>query len=85
MGCPPVRDYIPRALASGISYVQVDKHGITFLHQIHLCRCCTLRSSCAKVGKDGIRNSYTMACPSVRGDNPRARALMSRVSYVQAD
>ena len=29
MGCPPVRGYNPRALASGFSYVQVDKHSIT--------------------------------------------------------
>ena len=29
MGCPPVGGDIPRALASGFSYVQVDKHGIT--------------------------------------------------------
>ena len=28
MGCPPVRGDNPRALASGLSYVQVDKHGI---------------------------------------------------------
>ena len=27
MGCPPVRGDNPRALASGLSYVQVDKHG----------------------------------------------------------
>ena len=27
MGCPPVRGENPRALASGLSYVQVDKHG----------------------------------------------------------
>ena len=25
--CPPVREDNPRALASGLSYVQVDKHG----------------------------------------------------------
>ena len=31
MGCPPVRGDNPRALASGLSYVQVDKHGI-FIH-----------------------------------------------------
>ena len=31
MGCPPVRGDNPRALASGLSYVQVDKHGITNL------------------------------------------------------
>ena len=29
MDCPPVRGDNPRALASGLSYVQVDKHGIT--------------------------------------------------------
>ena len=28
-GCPPVRGDNPRALASGLSYVQVDIHGIT--------------------------------------------------------
>ena len=31
MGCPPVRGDNPRALASGLSYVQVNKHGITIL------------------------------------------------------
>ena len=29
MGCRPVRGDNPRALASGLSYVQVDKHGKT--------------------------------------------------------
>ena len=29
MACPPVRGDNPRALASGLSYVHVDKHGIT--------------------------------------------------------
>ena len=28
MGCPSVRRDNPRASASGLSYVQVDKHGI---------------------------------------------------------
>ena len=32
MGCPPVcGDNPPAVLASGLSYVQVDKHGIYFL------------------------------------------------------
>ena len=35
MGCPPVRRDNPRALASGLSYVQVDKHGITILYHLH--------------------------------------------------
>ena len=41
MGCPPVRGDNPRALASGLSYVQVDKHGITILYHLHQCRLCT--------------------------------------------
>ena len=43
MGCPPVRGDNPRALASGLSYVQVDKHGITILCHPHQCRLCTSR------------------------------------------
>ena len=41
MGCPPVRGDNTRALASGLSYVQVDKHGITSLSHLHQCRPCT--------------------------------------------
>ena len=41
MGCPPVRGDNPRALASGLSYVQEDKHGITILNHLHQCRPCT--------------------------------------------
>ena len=43
MGCPPVRGDNPRALASGLSYVHVDKHGITILYHLHQCRPCTSR------------------------------------------
>ena len=35
MGCPPVRGDNPRALARGLSYVQVDKHGIAILFHPH--------------------------------------------------
>ena len=35
MGCPPVRGDNPRILASELSYVQVDKHGITILYPLH--------------------------------------------------
>ena len=38
MGCPPVRRDNPRALASGLSYVQVDTHVITNLYHLHQCR-----------------------------------------------
>ena len=41
VGCPPVRGDNPRALASGLSYVQVDKHGITILYHLHQCKPCT--------------------------------------------
>ena len=43
MGCPPVRGDNPRALASEVSYVQVDKHGITILLQLYQCIPCTSR------------------------------------------
>ena len=43
MGCPPVRGDNPRALASGLSYEQVDKHSITILCHPHQCRPCTSR------------------------------------------
>ena len=32
---PPVRGDNPRALASGLSYIQVDKHVITILYHLH--------------------------------------------------
>ena len=41
MGCPPLLGDNPRALASGLSYVQVDKHDITILYNLHQCRPCT--------------------------------------------
>ena len=40
MGCPPVHGDNPRASASGLSYVQVDKHGITILYHLHQRRPC---------------------------------------------
>ena len=43
MGCPPVRGDNLRALASGLSYVEVDKHGIISLYHLHQCRPCTSR------------------------------------------
>ena len=45
MGCPSVRGDNPRALASGLSYVQVDKHGITILYHQHQYRPCTSRDN----------------------------------------
>ena len=34
MACLPVRGDNPQALASGFSYVQVDKHSITILYHM---------------------------------------------------
>ena len=54
MGCPPVRGDNPRALASGLSYVQADKHGnkyYTTYISVDLAQHEILR---AKVGKGGI-------------------------------
>ena len=48
MKCPPVRGVNPRALTSGLSYVQVDKHGKT----IYTTYISVVLS--AKVGKNGI-------------------------------
>ena len=39
MGFPPVRGDNPRALASGLSYVQVYTHVITILYHLHQCTC----------------------------------------------
>ena len=41
MGCPHVRGDNPRALASGLSYVQVDTHGITILYHLYQFIPCT--------------------------------------------
>ena len=54
MSCPPVRGDNPRALASGLSYVQVDTHGVLILYHLHQCRPCTVR---AKVGIGGIKDA----------------------------
>ena len=59
IGCPPVRGDNPRALASGLSYVQVDKHGITILYHLHHCNPAHQVIFHAKVGKGGIKSILT--------------------------
>ena len=54
MGCPPVRGDNLGALASGLSYVQVDKHGLTILYHQHQCYLAHQVIFHAKVGKGGI-------------------------------
>ena len=59
MGCPPVRGDNPRALASGLSYVQVDKHGITILYiSVDLAHHEIFH---AKVGKGGLKVSTILS------------------------
>ena len=59
MACPPVRADNPRALASGLSYVQVDKHGITILYHLHQCTVYLVHHEIIrpKVGKGGINGN----------------------------
>ena len=54
MGCPPVRGDNPRALASGLSYVHVDKHAMNILYHLHQCYLAQHEIVRAKVGKGGI-------------------------------
>ena len=55
MGCPPVRGDNPRAIASGLSYVQVDKHGITIYTTYISADLADHEIVRAKVGKGGIK------------------------------
>ena len=57
MGCPPVRGDNPRALASGLSHVQVDKHGITFYTTYISVDLAHHKIFRAKVDKGGIKAS----------------------------
>ena len=52
MGCLPVSEDNPQALASGLSYLQVNKHGITILYHLLQCRPYTSQD----VGKGGIKH-----------------------------
>ena len=70
MGCLPVRGDNPRALASGLSYVQVDKHGITIYVtyiSVDLAHGEIFR---AKVGKGGL-----ISVVAIRSISPKINAL----------
>ena len=82
MGCPPVRGDNPRALASGLSYVQVDKHGITILYHLHQCRPCTSGEIFrAKLGKGGINRVFMMGL-SVYWTSYHFISLYKRIYFV---
>ena len=57
MGCPPVRGDNPRAVASGLSSVQVDKHRITILYHLISVDLAHREIFRTKVGKGGIRRN----------------------------
>ena len=50
MACPTVRGDNPRALASGLSYVQADKHDITIFTTYIIVDLSHHEKACAKVG-----------------------------------
>ena len=54
MDCPPVRGDNPRALASGLSYVLVDKHGITIYTTYISIELTHHEIVHANIGNDGI-------------------------------
>ena len=54
MGCLPIRRDNPQALASVLSYVQVDKHHITISSTFISIDLAHHEIFCAKVGKRGI-------------------------------
>ena len=55
MVCQPVRGDNPQALASGLSYVQVDKHGITIYNTYISVDLAHHEMFCVKVDKCGIK------------------------------
>ena len=62
MGCLPVHGDNPQALESGLSYIQVDKHGITILYHLGYI-CVDLAHDeifCSKVGKGGINGVISL-------------------------
>ena len=56
MGCPPLRGDNPRALASGLSYIQVDNHGISLCITYNSVDLAYHEIFRAKVGKGGIKS-----------------------------
>ena len=55
MGCPSVRGDNPQALVSGLSYVQVDKYGITIYTTFFSVDLAHHEIFRAKVGNNGIK------------------------------
>ena len=77
MGCPHVRGDNPRALASGLSYVQVDKHGRTIFTTYIIVDLGQHEIFRAKVGKGGIIGAWEAQWLSGRvlDSRPRGRGF----------
>ena len=56
MACPPVCGDNPQALASGLSFVHMDKHGKIILYHLHQWRPCTSRDISCFSSKGGINH-----------------------------
>ena len=66
MACPSVRGDNPRALASGLSYVQGDKHDITILYTTYISVDLAHQVIFhAKVGKGGISIEILCTGPTI--------------------
>ena len=65
MGCPPVCGDNPRALASGLSPVQVDKQGIAILYHLHQCKPCTSRDISCLSWKGWFKIGFCMTWPKI--------------------
>ena len=61
MACLSVRGDNPQALTSGLSYVQVDKHGVTILFHLHQLDLAHHEMFHAKVGKGSIIDNKPFA------------------------
>ena len=60
MGCPTARGDYARALVSGLSYVQLNKHGVTVAYHLHQRKDHAQHAILyAKVGKGGIKCKNT--------------------------
>ena len=80
MVCPLVRGDNPRALALALSYVQVDKHGITISYHLHQCFLALREVFCAKDGK-GAMHAFRRFQKSVPTGNRAENVCLFRCMY----
>ena len=66
MGCLPVCGDNPQALSSGLSYLQVEKHGITILYTYISVDLAHIKIFHAKVGKGGIIRIINLNIPFLK-------------------